>query len=360
MAQTSSSSGFTLTEATHFSRLAIKYGAIGIAVLIVGRIFLISLIAFYRAINPPPPPPPTVGFGILPQIDFPQDAVDVVPTSYSLETPTGGTPNLGDRAKVFLKIKSNPNLLADQRARAIAATYDFVFEPEIINTETYRWRKSQPLNTQLEMNVFTHDFELTSDYLSRPDLLNNNNLPDDFAAVERVKRFLDNANLLPDDVATAAGEIVYLKALGGELETAFSLSDADFIQVDLNRYPIDGVYRMYTSTGYDGTIHAIISGAFSNTNSVVEMVYKYQPVDYQTVETYPLRTTQQAWKLLQGGEGYVASFDGEGEAVIRRITVGYFEGDEEQDYLMPIYVFEGDDEFLGYISAVDPSYLQIQ
>ena len=44
-------SGLTLTDATHFGRLFVKYGGIFIVVLIVGRIFLRSAIAFYFKIT---------------------------------------------------------------------------------------------------------------------------------------------------------------------------------------------------------------------------------------------------------------------------------------------------------------------
>lgn len=43
--QAPSDSGLTLTQATHFGRLAVKYGGLFIVVLVVGRIFLRSLVA---------------------------------------------------------------------------------------------------------------------------------------------------------------------------------------------------------------------------------------------------------------------------------------------------------------------------
>jgi len=353
-------SKLTLTEATHFGRLVVKYGGLFLAVLIVGRVFLTSFIAFWRAVNPPPPPPPTVGFGRLPNIPFLAQSVEDKPQSYRLETASGTTPSFGDRAKVFLMLRSIPNLLADQRAREVAATYDFVFEPEVIGINTYRWQKSQPLETRLEINVFNNNFKISSNYLSKPELLSNNNLLDDFEAVQLVKTFLRNSDLLPQDIATAAGEIVYLKSLGGELQPAVSFSDADFLQIDLNRMPIDNLYRMYGPEGYKGSIHAIISGAFKGSNSIVELEFSYQEIDYQQIETYPVRSSQQAFRALQAGEGYIVDLESEEEVIIRQVSLGYYQSDEEQDYLQPVYVFEGDKGFLGYIPAVSEEYIQAQ
>jgi len=352
--------GLTLTDATRFGRAFVKYGGIFIVVLIVGKIFLRSAIAFWKAINPPPPPPPTVGFGRLPAVPFPDQSEKNQPQSYRLETASGTTPSFGDRAKVFLMLRSTPNLLADQRAREVAATYNFIFEPEVVGTNIYRWQKSQPLETKFEMNIFNNDFKLSSNYLSKPELLSNGDLPDDFEAIRIVKDFLKNTDLLPQDIATAAGEIVYLKSLGGEILPAVSYSDADFIQVDLNRVPIDNLYRMYGPEGYKGSIHAIISGAFKGSESIVEIEFSYQQVDYQQMETYPVRSSQEALRVLEAGQGYIASFEGQDEVVIRRVSLGYYQDDEEQDYLQPIYVFEGDNGFLGYVPAVSEAYIQTQ
>lgn len=354
--------GVTLTQATHFGRMAIKYGSIFIVVLIVGRIFLRSFLAFWRAVNPPPPPPPTVGFGVLPPISFPVQSADERPPSYRLETASGTTPSFGDRAKVLLMLRSTPNLLADQRAREVAAGHNFVFEPEVVGTNIYQWRRSQPLEMKLEMNIFNNDLKLSSNYLSKPELLSNNKLPGDFEAIDRVKNWLKSSDLLPKDIATASGEIVYLKSLGGEVKPAVSYSDADFIQVDINRVPIDGQYRMFTPEGYKGSVHAILSGAFPNSSdSIVELEFTYQEVDYQQVETYPVRSSQEAFRQLQAGEGFVANYepvDASDEVVIRRVSLGYYQADEEQDYLQPIYVFEGDNDFLAYVPAVSTQYIQ--
>lgn len=358
MPETNDTGPVSLTRAAYLGRLTIKYGAISLVALIIGRIFLTAAISFWRALYPPAPPPPTVGFGALPPLRFPTQLTEDKPTNYQLETATGTTPDFGDRAKVFLMIKSAPSLLSDQRAREIAASYGFIFEPDVISTDTYRWRKTAPLNIQLEMNIFNNHFSITSDYLSKGELLLDSKLPDDFSAVSQVKNFLSSADLLPSDVATAAGEVSYFKSLGGELSPAVSLSDADYIQVDLNPNPIDGRYRMFSPEGYKGAIRAVISGNFKSNDAVVEMDYTYQPIEYSEMHTYPLRTSQQAWNLLKAGEGYIAQRGEIDPAVVRQVSLGYYQDDQEQEYLQPIYVFEGDGGFIGFVPALDSRYVQ--
>lgn len=352
-----SASGTTLTQVTYLGRQFVKFGAVALVFLMVGRVALTSFISFWKAIHPAPPPPPTVGFGVLPGLEFPQREDLVKPTAYKLETASGGLPTFSDRAKVFLMPQSSLGLLADENARKIAASYDYLFEPAIQDTRVYRWTKSQPLASTLQVDIQSLSFKIATDYLSNPALLTNPNLPDNFQAVSLVKRFLAKTTNAPD-VATASGEIVYKKSLGGELADAVSYSDADFLQVDLNRTPIDGQYRMYTPEGYKGTVHAILTGALPSDDGIVYFEKNYHQVDYEQVHTYPLRPIKDAWQILKSGEGYVADFFGKEQAVIRKVSLGYYDDFEEQSYLQPIYVFEGDDNFVGYVSAVDSQYLQ--
>lgn len=351
-------SGPTLTNITAIGRQVVKFGLIGLVTLMVGRMAVGAFVAYWKATHPPPPPPPTVGFGVLPAPRFPEQDEADTPDSFVLETATGGTPDFGDRAKVYFIPKAAANLLADEEAKQIAAKYGFVFEPEVVDSETYRWTKTTPLTSTLEMNIRTLAFSLTTDYLSRPELLVNNDLPTGFEAVQKIKNFLDQTKLLPDDAATASGEILPLKSLGGTLDEAVSVSEADYLQVDITRTPIDSQFRMYTPEGLKGTISGIVTGALQGRDAILALDYYHYPVDYTYVHTYPIRTSQSAWQLLQAGEGYIVD-PGEAErAVVRSVTLGYYDDFEEQEYLQPVYVFAGDGGFLGYVSAVDPKYLQ--
>jgi hypothetical protein len=199
---------------------------------------------------------------------------------------------------------------------------------------------------------------LESNFRARPDLLTSSGrLPEEFEAVERVKNFVKSSSLLGSDLATASGQVTFLKSIGGELKTAFSLSEADFLQVDLNRNPIDKLYKVYTSDGQKGIISAKLTSAFSANNSIVEMSYYYRQVDYLNFETYPLRTAKSAWNLVQAGDAYVINGKGLKEAVVREVELAYYDSFEEQTYLQPIYVFKGDNDFMAFVPAVSANYL---
>lgn len=354
---TSKSSGPNLTKVNYFGRLFVKYALVFLVFLMVGRVLLSAFVNYWRATHPAPPPAPTVGFGILPNLSFPKQEGSGTDLTYDLEM-AYGLQEHADRAKVFLITKTNANLLADEKIKKIAATYGFAATPENIALKTYRFTKNTPLEMSFEINSTDFTFSLQSNFLARPDLLTTGaKLPEEFEAVERVKQFIDSADLLGVDLATASGKVTFLKSVGGELKMAYALSEANFLQVDLNRNPIDQTYQVYTEQGDRGIISAKITAAFSANNSIVEMDYAYRQVDYFNFETYPLRTIKSAWNLLQAGDAYVINPEKIKNVVIRTTELAYYDSQTEQQYLQPIYVFKGDNNFMAFVPAISANYL---
>lgn len=348
--------GVTLTKVTRMGRNAVKYGLSVLVLLMVGRVALTAGIAFYKAMNPPPPPKPTAGFGNLPTLIFPKQDSEDKPKSYRLETASGTLPAFRDRAKVFMMTRNSVSLLDAENAQKTAERYGFDSKPELLNGRVYRWTKIQPLTTNFDYDIIDNNFTYETDFLSRPELILQSELPTNFDAEQQVKSFLSSGGLLPPDVATSSGKLTYLKAVGGMLRPAVAVSEANFIQVDLNRTPIDGFYKAYTPDGTTGAISAIVIGARSG-NNILKLVRQIFPIVYSTSETYYIRTPQSAWATLQSGEGYIANKGTAEPAVIRTVELGYFESTDFQSYYQPIYVFKGDADFIGYVSAIDPGYI---
>ncbi len=355
--QTQENTGLTLSQATEYGRKGIVTGVLVIASYLVIRMLFIASVNYYKAMNPPPPLPPTVGFGRLPAISFPEQEDDVWPNKFVLEAAEGKLTQFGDRAKVYQMVESVPNLMADEKVREIARKYGFLDSPEMLNVNLYRWSKLQPLEKTFEINLIDYDFSIRSDYQSRLELVVGDSLPEKHEAVQTVKSFLKRNDFLPDDIATASGKVSYIRVLGGEVLKAVSLSDANFVKVDLNKVPLDDQFEMYTPEGGEGVITAIISGGLDSMERIVEMDYRNQEIMYESVHTYPLKLVNTAWKEFNQKKGYIASGKKLERAVIRRVVLGYFDSFEDQSYLQPIYVFLGDDNFIGYVSAVDSQYI---
>lgn len=352
-----SDQGMNLTRAAYVGRLTIKFGALFIVLMIIGRFALTAGVRLWAELNPKPPPPPTVGFGVLPQIRFAAQGAQDKPLNYQLDIPQSRFPTFPDRARVFLMLRSSIGLFTDQRAKEIAADYGYVFAPTVLSETMYRWTKSTPLQSTLEMDIVDLTFEIRTNYMSRADLLTNANLPTKDDGVRLVKSFIGSGQPLPSDLATSSGEIRYLRSVGGELEEAIAVSDADFVQIDIRRAPVDGDKKFYTPQGDYGAAHAILSGVLTGRDQIVEMTFNYQSMDYAQRHTYPLRSVQSALQIVQAGEAYVANKGLSDTAIITSIELGYYDDDQKQDYMQPIYVFRGDGGFLAYVPAIAPQWL---
>lgn len=351
--------GPTLTNITFMGRQAVKYSLILVIALMAGRTFLNAFTTFWKATHPPKAAPPSVGFGVLPPIAFPEQKASEKPQAYELETKTGRFPEFQSKVSVFFMPGFTSSLFDDENARAIASSFGFVFEPEILDTQTYRFTKSSPLLSTLDMNIRSKTFDLKTDYLARQDLFVGSQVPDTQTAIAGVKDVLKEAGLDLDLLtdASVSAQASYVKAEGNNLVAADSISDAEFVQVDLKRAPIEDL-EMYTPMGREGTVHAVFTGAFDGRDALVRLRNRHYPIEKTQEETYPLRTVSSAWNVLQAGEGYIAAKGELNTAVVRYVYLGYYDSFDYQPYLQPIYVFEGDKGFLGYVSAIDPKYIQ--
>lgn len=341
----------SLTQAAYVMRRVIAFTGIGLVTLIVGRVFLTAAIDFWKATHPEPPPPPTVGFGVLPKLEFPR--ATGTPTSYKLEIPPQRLTPPSDRENVYFIPSRRASLLAVEKATQQAAVLGFLFEPERITSEVYRWRRTQPLPSILDYNIINGTFRMIMDWQSDPAFLQNNRLPTEDNAINTTRQILSSAGLLSRDIATGSAKVTYLKASGGSYDKTVSFSEADFLQIDISRTPIRGVIPFVTEEPDRGIIRAIITGKSDTNLQLALMEYNYLPIDYLTTHTYPIITPSQAYDLLSRGGGYIARMPiSQTEAVIRDISLAFYDTGRPQQYLQPVYVLSGDGGFVAYVPAI--------
>ena len=344
--------GYNLTQVATWSRAGIKYGAIALVVFMVGRIVINATVALIIALTPVKPLPPTFGFGTLPELILPPSSALV--SGYTLETKTGGLPPAPKILPVYFMPKESLGLFSLDNAKKLAAGLGFVFPEEQISTINYRWKKTSPLPSVLDVDIINRHFTIKSDWASDPNFLATVEPPTEASTINIAKSTLESANVMTPDIATAAGKITFLKARGSGYERAPSFSEAEFMQFDLNRIPIQNQYPILRSDPAKGNARLIISTSKSIPTTVLDAEFIHFPVDYDRPETYPLLTSNEAWRRMSSGQGYVASIrPGVSNVTVRDMYIAYYDADEPQQYLQPIFVFTGDNDFIGYIPAID-------
>ena len=93
---------------------------------------------------------------------------------------------------------------------------------------------------------------------------------------------------------------------------------------------------------------------------IVEAHYAYKEIDSSlNPSTYPIKTAQDAFNDLRLGKAYVVSQTFlQGPIRIERLYLAYYEGDDEVQFLLPIFVFEGEGGFLAFVEAVKEERLK--
>lgn len=348
----------TLTETARYTRKTIKYGAIGLIVFILLKSIFSAGLAYWRKLHPPPPPPPTVAFGKLPKIEFPESRFKEEKLVYRLETVTGGTPNLGDRGKVYFMPTTRPSLLALDRAKTQVRKMGFSGQPKKISETTYQWQKKEPLLTTLEMDIVNNNFTIKKNWQEDQALLEEKRLPIKEQAIIEAKSFLRSNGLLSKDLELGEARVSFLRFIPPNLAPAISLSEADFVRVDIFRSGLDNL-PLLSPNPKEALVSALFSGSREREKRILEVNYTHFPIIKETFATYPLKTSAQAWEELKAGEGFIVNLGKtEKQVVIRKIYLAYFENSSPQNYLQPIYVFEGANDFVAYIPAISSEWTE--
>ncbi len=355
----------TLHTVTEDTKKTAKWGALGLIGIIV-LFFVVRIgVGLRENFFPTPPPPPTVSFGKLPPLVFPKNAADKKLT-YIVNTITGGLPILTATASVYPIEKPQPNLLNLKRAQERAATVKFENQPEPLSDPWYVWSEQIPPFRKLILNIVSSNFTITSNFLNDPDsILINTNAPDAASSQTAAISFLSKLITFPRDIDVTKTKTTLLAIENQQIVEASSPSTAHLVRVDFFQKNVDGL-PIYYPRPPQSTMHLTLTGGRFN-EQVVEANFNHFNIEI-TSATYPIKTAEEAFKKLQEGNGYIASYFGEENTMsIKKVFLAYYLGssptndkDIPQSYLMPIFVFEGENGFFAYVSAITDAWIETE
>lgn len=336
----------TLAEVTSETRTILKWGGLVLGLLIIAFIGFRIYSAFFA-----PEPPPTVAFGKL-EFQFPQSSVSKS-LSYTLDTVTGGLPELPTQTKVYAIEKKEPDLLSLARATDKVASAGFDTKPVSLSDSVYQWQDEGPPSRTLTMNIFTNNFNMLSSYLSDSASLAFNTT-DTSSAVLAARAFLETLNLLPADLSAEKTKTFLFSINNFSLIPATSISNAQVIQVNLHQNDINGLPIFY-SHPVTSPINFLVA-EIDNKTLVVEANFTYRRVLDESA-TYPLKTAAEAFTALKNNDAYISTYtDTQENVLIKDVKFGYFIGDKEQNHLVPVVVFEGNN-FQAFVLAVKDEWV---
>jgi hypothetical protein len=347
-----------LTETSYYARRAINWLILGVIAYIILRIIWAILLSAIIYFFPPKAPPPNHAFGVLPRIKFPDQASPSATITFTLETIEGNVPKASASATVYFMPKQAANLLALPRTQQFADKLRFN-PKEIQETKNiYRFNDPEfPLRT-LRYDIITNNFTLHYAYGYDQAIFSSGNTLTTEAAIKDAKTFLSNNSLLPSDFSEDNFSASYLTLVGDRLTDTPSITQANATRVNTKRSNIGGV-PIYYPDPEASPISLVFSGSPIEKKKILSISYTYWPIEYQTNATYKIKPSEQAWKELQSGGGFIARYPTQGTAItVRSVHLGYYDSITPQTYLQPIFVFEGDDGFLGFVPAVSPPWTE--
>ncbi|MBI4057859.1 hypothetical protein HY405_00890 [Candidatus Microgenomates bacterium] len=340
-----------LTTASYWARKVIKFIILLIIAVIIGRILWLVGTKIYQAFFPQAPPEATIGFGKLPAIIFPlQESTQKF--TYKLETPTGELPKTPTILPVYVMPIPHSSLLALDQARVTIRKLGFDGTEERITDTIYRFKK-RDFPTTLEMNIITGAFSVTYDLNADPRLTQTRpQTPNE--AITSARSILGIGGLLTEDLAESPTTTEFIAYQGGKFVEVSSLSEANFIRVDMFRQDYEKL--PIVTPDRKANVWFLLLG-----DKIIAGEYHYFPIDKSTSSTYPIKKAQDAWEELKNEGGLVASVgkDQKGiDVVIRRIYLAYYDSDELQSFFQPVYVFEGDNDFSAYVPAITKDFYE--
>jgi len=385
----------SLHDTAEFGKKAALVLGIGFGVIIFITIS-IKIGGFISAIlNPPKIAPANQAYGKLPTIPFPRSTANGQ-FAYTINTLNGALPqDFPDRLIVYPMVINQPNLLNLNNTKNKVAAIGFVDDTgsplhEIpLGGPNYEWAEQTGFQRKIVYDIVSQNFTMTSNYLSSLTALSAQFLGDQSNAVSTVQSFLGTLNSVPSDIditltqnpdpSTDYTTTPQLYSINnGQLTPTTSLSNAQAIRVDLYQQEID--YTLTAGQGQDlthfqdfdmklpilyphppySTMDFIVTSG-QGESDVTSAVYNHQTINLQpdTQATYPVKTAQQAFDDLKNGKGYIAAYNGSGNQIqITKVYLAYYLGTIQQNYLMPVVVFEGQDGFFAYVPAITDSATQ--
>lgn len=345
-----------LSFIAYHTRNLIKFGAVGLVIYTVLHILVVVGIRVWKATHPVLPPPPQPAFGMMPALVFPSQDPNLTFT-YRLETATGSFPEIPDRANVYINHQYSPNLLAFNEAQAIAESIGFTGESTPTNPPLYRWRRAADMNGLLEMHIYLKTFDLLYDWQNNLALIDPLARPSEADVFNAAQAFMFASGIWTPEWENGQYALINYKLVNGQLVQVDRIPDADFIQINLRRAPLNGL-DFVSADPRRPVVWALLA---KKDLRIVEMHHHHQAIDDKAFSEYPTEPLNTAWSELISNKLYIASF-GENqpgqEVVIRHFDLAYYQANKIQKFTQPIYVIRGDRGFVAYAPAVDRRLIQ--
>ena len=339
----------SLNNASYWTKKVLLFTGITVAAFIVLRFVISSGTSVWRKYFPPPPPPADEKYGTLSPISFENEGVKGN-FEYSIETSDGTLGKFTTVARVYPIERPVETLTSLTRAKGKAQSLGFDGDPSKISSNVFRWRQE---GRSLDMDVQNDNFMIRTD----SDILNSYSSLSEKNALDFSLSFLKKLSTPAGDFTSENAQVkYYIPVEGGDLMETSSKGDAKTSIVSFRRSVLD-VYNVDTPVVEEDDLRFLVSIGSSSgptRDSIASDVnFYYWKINTADFGIYPIKSVAQALEELKAGKAnIVKKISSTTKIDIGKISLEYFLNKNLQEYLQPVYVFEGEG-FRAIVEAVE-------
>lgn len=345
----------TLTEVSYYSR---KYAPVAILFFLVFLIFFYALKLLFFALQGPTKEIIHTDpiFGKIPK-PFVKEATSSGGLNFTLDTVEGQPVSASAAGQVYFLPASATRFGYSEKVYLIAKTLGFdtaLIKYRLIDTDAVFTDLKQKVSIDITNFNFSYQYNFEDD----PLVFQNTIIPSETEITNKSIDFLNSVGRYPDELAKGKTNIIYLSYNG--LTRSFTPVErpqlANAVEIDFYRPDIDGFPMI--SPNYFNSQNYVIMAFYDGAVKVLRSQIKFFEKSNEQVGVYALKTGDEAWKELKEGKGMVVTDTKNlANVSIKKMFMGYLDPSVYQSYLQPVYVFLGDNNFVGYVPAVSNDFL---
>lgn len=277
--------------------------------------------------------------------------------TFTFDTIEGQPITASEAAKVYFLPQSSARFGYTQKIYPIAKTLGF--DTELIkHTLVDKIAAFVDDKRKLAIDITNYNFRYEYAFNKFPKIFENTTIPSRNEIENKSIDLLKTIGRYPDELAKGKTNIVYLQYnTDQESMTPTQRSvDANAVEIDFYRPDIDNLSTV--SSSYFNSQNFIVLAFKDDNMTVLRAQIAFFEKSEEQIGVYPLKTGDIAWGELKAGKAILVSPSKTTKSIsIKKMFTAYFDPDSYQQYLEPVYVFLGTDNFVGYVPAVTNKYL---
>lgn len=341
-----------------------KYGPIGIIGFILLILFFAIIMMAFKAITTRPVETVFVpAYGNIAKTTF-TNTFDYPPKpTFTLDNIEGRPVTATESARIFYIPKPQTGLGYNRTVVFMgkAAGFDTDNEKYSINDTTATYQNS---DQKLDVDIRNGNFTYETLYKNMGDLFQTATIPDETRILQTAQAFLSQMNRYPDDFSKGTYNVIYqnYNPATDTFTEVNTTAEANVVEVDFFPPDIDGfplvVPKYYNSQNY--VVMVFQDQSSIPVGKIIKAQVKYFDRDISQGASYPVKTGDEAWKEFIDGKGFIVSAGPNTgtNITIKEMFMGYYDPEGYQEFLQPVYVFLGDNDFAAYVPAISSQYIK--